>query len=299
MNLNKNTPKSKSLLFAQKLQDIIENNSNLLSGNDNLIRLERNTFPGLSIDEFVDMLRTLDRRNVIRFENEDDLLGLSYGGEDFIWIYVYKENLYKFINLASENLYGLDLENKEKIIGVLKKLDSLIYAKHKKDNQIEIVELKEGEFFGEKDIKIIEWIADYSGFIKIIYELDADFDYDELGRYRPVGASELPKKVEIVDIDGLKQLYEKLKKEYLRLEEKEIKLIDVKKDIEWRCAKCSRFLDRLKNKEQVESYLMDFIIGKYKVCYNCRARNNRNVNNKGEIVLSMLPKNRKEDHKNT
>ncbi len=293
MDLNKNTPENRRLLFAKKLQNIIENNSNLLSGNDNLIRLERNMFPGLSIDEFVDMLRTLDRRNVIRFENEDDLLGLSYGGEDFIWIYVYKENLYEFINLASENLYGLDLENKEKVISVLKKLDSLIYAKHKKDNQIEIKELKEGKFLEEKDIKIIEWIADYSGFIKIVYKLDADFNYDELGRSIPVGADEFPEKVEIIDIDGLKQLYEKLKKEYLKLEEKKINLVDVKKDIEWRCAKCSRFLDRLTDNEQIESYLMDFMIGKYKICHNCRTRNYFNVNSKGEIVFLMLPKDSK------
>jgi len=81
MDLNKITP---IILFAQRLLSITENNPNLLKEN-NLMKLEKNMFPKLSIDEFVDRLRTLTRRDVIEFENDDDLMALSYGREDFIW----------------------------------------------------------------------------------------------------------------------------------------------------------------------------------------------------------------------
>lgn len=285
MNLDKNT--SRHILFAQQLLKIIEDNPSLLKEN-NLMKLEKDMFLKLSTDEFVDILRTLNRRDAIEFENKDDLLGLSYGREDFIWVYIYKENLYKFIKLADENLYGLDLKNKERVLSILKKLNSLIHAKHDKNNQIKIAELKEGKFLEEKDIKIIEWIADYSGSIKIVYKFDADFDYDELGRYKPVGASEFPEKVEVVNIDGLKQLYEKLKKELLLSEEEQFKLIDLKNNIEWRCAKCSRFLDRLASKEQVENYIVDFMIGKYKICHKCRKRNYFQIDKNGKVSFHMI-----------
>jgi hypothetical protein len=287
MDFNKNT--SKYVLFAQQLIRITKDNPNLLE-EDNLMRLERDIFSTLSTNEFVDCLRALDRRNVIEFENKEDFLNFPYIGQDFIWIYLYKENLYEFLRLANKSLYGLDLANKEKVLRVLKKLYLLIHAKFEKSNQIKIGKLKEDEFLEQKDIETIEWIADYSDFIKIIYELEADFETDELGRNIPVGAGEFPKKVEVVDIDDLKQFYENLKKELLLSEKKELKIIGLKNNIEWRCAKCSRFLDRLTNKEQIESYLVDFMIDKYKICHKCRRRNYFELNSNGQINFLMLQK---------
>lgn len=114
-----------------------------------------------------------------------------------------------------------------------------------------------------------------------------------MGRNIPIGAGEFPKKIEIVDIDGLKQSYEKLKKELIKSKEKQIKLIDIKNNIEWRCANCSRFLDRLVNQEQIEGYLVDFMIEKFKICHKCRKRNYFKINKNGEILFLMLAENNK------
>jgi len=248
-NLSKMNPKKHksiniNLVFSQNLLKIINANPEIID-NDNLIKLEINIFPSISIDEFTNILRTLERRSVIDFENKDDIFSIKV--DNFIWVYLDKIKLNEFIKLVKEDFHGLNLEDKEKGISILKKLHYLINAKHGKNNQISIEKLKEGISLEEKDIKTIEWIADYTGFINIIYELEADFDVDELGRTIPFGAGEFPKKVKIVDIAGLKQLYEKLKKEFLRVHEKQIKQINIKNNIEWRCNNCSRFLDKLEN----------------------------------------------------
>ena len=285
MNPNEIISKNKNLLFTKQLLTIITEKPELLD--NDLIKLETEMFPDFSLEEFTDCVRALNKRRVIYFESDEDIYSLSYGADDFIWVNVEKEKLNKYIQLANDDFLGIDLKNSKKIIDILSVINSLISSNLKKNKEIKINNLK------QIDKEVLEWIADFTGLVGIGYEISADFDYDELGRSVPVGAGEFPETIKRIDIDNLKKLYEKLKKGLLRPTAKQIKLINFKNTIEWRCVKCSRFLDKLTNKEQIESYLVDFIIKKYKICHKCRKRNYFEVNKNGKIVFLMLSENNK------
>lgn len=283
------TIKNKNVLFAKKLLKTINKNPKLLDI-DNFLKLEINMFSNLSEEDIADSLRTLERRKAISFEDKDDLLSGYYKTDGFIWVYVYKERLNEFIKLSNKNSYGLDLNNNSQVINTLLIINSLINARLDENDQVEIKNLK------EVNIEILEWIADYSGLIKVIYELEADFDTDDSGRYRPVGAGEFPKVIKICNTIGLKQLNEKLRGKLKEHFFKRIALLlNKKSNIEWRCVKCSRYLDRLRKKEQIENYLVDFVINKFRICYKCRKRNYFTINKVGEIKFSILTKKGKEE----
>jgi len=285
MNPNEIISKNKNLLFTKQLLTIITEKPELLD--NDLIKLETEMFPDFSLEEFTDCVRALNKRRVIDFESDEDIYSLSGGGDNFIWVNVEKEKLNKYIQLANDDFLGIDLKNSKKIIDILSAINSLISSNLKKNKEIKIYNLK------KIDKEVLEWIADFTGLVGIGYELSADFDTDELGRSVAVGAGEFPETIKRIDIDNLKKLYEKLKKGLVEPTAKQIKLINFKNTIEWRCVKCSRFLDKLTNKEQIENYLVDFIIKKYKICHKCRKRNYFEVNKNGKIVFLMLSENNK------
>lgn len=281
MNTHNKQSKNINLLFAQDLLKMQEPDS---VPEEKLAwhTLRPSIFKAFTIDEIRDCFNALKRRYIIRFENDEDLFYLHL--DEPITFHPSRKLLKKFIKTASDPLFGLDINNRKEIIKIIKVLDSLISAPTDENNQIKINDLKEAN----KDL--LEYIADYSGYIKIIYELEADFDYID-GKYRPVSAGEFPKIVTILDIVKLKELNIKIKNKLKSDFLKPIELfLNNYKEATWRCAKCSRFLDKLSTKEQIENYLVDFMIGKYKICHKCRKRNYFEIESKGRINFLMLQK---------
>jgi len=286
MEILKKYQNNKNLLVAEELLRIIAENPPAMKTNG-IIWLTPKMIPALSINEIANCLIALERRKALKFINKEDIDDIFNDIEIFDVI-PDRIMLCKFIKTARSEVYGINLKDKEWLKDVLKALYALINAKLDKRNQIKFSEL------GEEYIETFEYIADYSGVIKVIYELEADFEREADGRIYVLGAYKDAKSVKILNNSKIKELNKKIRKRIESFYEKQVsRLFNSKKIIEWRCVNCGRFFDTITNKKQMMNYLNDFFIDKFKICYKCRKRNYFLITQKGEIKFSLVkPKKR-------
>lgn len=280
---------NKNLFVAKKILEMITNKTVPMDMN-RVMELRASMIPGLSSDEIRGCLKALERRKAIRFVNEDDIYD-QYNDPISLDIILDKVRIREFTKIAKNILYGIHMENKEQIREILETLYTLTNSKLDKDDQVKLSKI------GFKHAQTLEWIADYSGIIKVIYELEADFNHSE-GRTRLLGARENPKAVRIMDRRRLEGLHERIRGKVGGSYKQQIDfLLDNKKEIEWRCVNCGRFLDRLTSQKQIINYLNDFIIHKFRICYKCRERNYFSITPAGGITFvlytRLLPKRKK------
>jgi len=273
---------NKNLFVVEKLLEMITNKTAPMDLNG-VMELSGDMIPGLSSDEIRECLKTLERRKAIRFVNEDDIYD-QYNDPISLDIILDKVRIREFTKIAKNILYGIHMENKEQIREILETLYTLTNSKLDKDDQVKLSKI------GFKHAQTLEWIADYSGIIKVIYELEAELDHSE-GRTRLLGAHENPKAVRIVDRRRLEELHQRIRGRVGGSYKQQIdSLLDYKKKIEWRCFNCGRFLDELTSQKQIINYLNDFIIHKFKICYKCRERNYFSIAPAGGIAFMLYPR---------
>jgi len=260
----KNVIKNKNLFVAERLLEIITQKTGVVFVNDSL-SLEKEFIPELSNEELVESLKRLEEREVIKFEDEEDKLDTK--NIKYIDLSFNKEKLLEFIKIAKNKVFGTTTQYKKDLEYVLEALDLLLRPKFL-NKQVEFSEI------GNEYIEITEWIADYSGIIKVIYELEADAEWKNTKRPHFIGVSEQPKKLEILDRPILEQLNNEIRQFAIKPYQKRISLfLDKNPETEWRCANCGRFFEKITDKKQITNYLNDFSIYKFKICYKCRKRN--------------------------
>jgi len=277
--------KNNNLLVAEKLLEITVEKPYPVH-NNNSITLEMEDIYELSADEIVESLKRLEDREIVRFEDEED----KYDTDNlkYINLYLEKDKLIKFIEIAKDKFYKITTQYKKKLTYVFKALDSFLQFESL-NKPVDFSELN------NRYVDVALWIADYSGTLKIIYEDEPDVEWKGLKRPQVVGVSEVPKKFVIIDVPAIKRLKDKICQLVIEPKQKGIKLF-LNKNLEtkWRCAECGRFLDKLTNKKQIIDYLNNFAIHKFRKCHKCRKRNYFLISPAGEIsFLLAKPKEEK------
>ncbi|MDD3284365.1 MAG: hypothetical protein PHZ07_02110 [Patescibacteria group bacterium] len=274
--------KNKNLLIAEKLLLIINRDEKKFL---NTITIEPKDFPKLTIDEIVDILKRLEERKLIKFEDEDD----KYDTYNLKYIHLSynKKELDKFIKISKNKYYGL-LKKYSGQNGrnyILETLTLILKFKTSK-GAIDFANI------GNKYKEICLWLADYSGAIKILYKNEPDVEFGETKRPQILGISEVPTKFIILNVSVLENLNNNIRKEIITPQVGKIKLLlKNNPEVDWRCAECKHFLkEKLNNEKQISDYLNNFRINKFKVCYKCRKENYFSINKQGVIKFLINKK---------
>ncbi len=291
--MQKKAIENQNLFVAEKLLKIITEKPNILLSN-NYIKLDgadvseilksgKEDIYDLSDSSLIESLMRLEYRGAIKFINEEDKY--DYSSHDFIELYLTKNKLIEFIEIAKDKLYKIPQEYKKKkeLNYVLEALASFQVFLPKR--MIEFSDLD------NKYLDVASWIADYSGNIKILYDDEPDVEWKDLPRPQIMGVSAVPKSFVII-ADPIKKLEEEIRKLTNTSLQKRISLfLQKNNDTDWRCASCGHFLqENLTEEKQISDYLNDFRVRKFRVCYKCRKRNYFSIDKNGKIKFMTTKK---------
>ena len=234
-----------------------------------------------SAEEIFKSLRRLEFRGIIQFNDEVNKKNIDTS--DCMSFLFDEIKAMEFINIAKDEFYGILKKYSTKkdlnyVFEALSKiLDSMYLSKEITFSEIRYTY-----------VEILEWIADYSGIIKITYEEHPDFDWDTTRRPDLYSVFDIPKSVHILKRIELEKLYSELRKFALLPEQKRIKsFLDKYPQTDWKCADCGHFLnEKLNSEEQISKYIDGFRFNKFRVCYKCRKRNLFSISQKGEMKFS-------------
>jgi hypothetical protein len=225
----------------------------------------------------------MESRKIIRFMDEEDKYD-PFGYADYIELYFNKDKLLNFIKISKDIIYGLttEFQNDKGLKYILSALDLFLELKDSKESR---TFPKYQEYYYEE---ITEWIADYSGAIRVVYDDEPDVEWEGTKRPQIVGITAVPKKFFIINIQEIERLRSELREILVSHERKRIKLfLKDNPDLGWRCANCGHFLGINLDKEKIlTDYLADFFIRRFRVCHKCRARNLFILESSGQIKFT-------------
>lgn len=280
---------NKTLFLVKKLLQMVTDKTVDISPNGEMW-VGEDVIADLSPEELRSCLKVLIRRGVIDLGLEDHLDDLSSPlGADVI---TDQARIREFCRVADNILSGIDMNNREQVGNILGALHVLTRSKIDKDNKVKL------SGFGFRRIDTLEWIADYSAIIEVIYEPEVDVDYRD-GRTWVMGASDIPKAVRVLNKPGLGALYQQIRDRVGLSYQRQVNaLLRAKKRVEWRCAKCGRaFGDAMASQKQIVDYLIDFTMFRFKACHNCREKNYFSISPKGKIDFLIEPKDQRRPRK--